>query len=228
VRDLIKLRYRLLPQIYDLMVRYAEAFDPVMRPTFLDFPDDPACLTDDDSWMLGPDLLVAPVVEPSQAERSVWLPAGADWLDYWTGERRAGGQRITLPAPWDKPILLQRAGSALALNIAPQTFAHRADVRALLIAPVAEGEFGAASIEDDGESEAWRRGETALWRVKVTCSAETITVTPSLDGRYPAQPRLVLLLPVGETRALVVNGAAAAPETVFEGRRAVAITVARA
>ncbi|MGA0599972.1 TIM-barrel domain-containing protein [Caulobacter sp. KR2-114] len=225
VRDLIKLRYRFLPQIYRLLFTYAELCDPVMRPTFLDFPDDPACLSDDDSWMLGPDLLVAPVVEPGQAERSVWLPAGADWLDYWSGQRHAGSRRITLSAPWDKPILLQRAGSGLALNIAPQTFAHRADTRAMLIAPLDEGAFQAISIEDDGESQAWRRGGTALWRLRVICSAETITVAPSLEGHYPAARRLVLLLPAGETRPLTVEGAHAEPETTFEGWRAVAVRV---
>jgi alpha-glucosidase len=225
VRDLIKLRYRFLPQIYGLMARYAETFEPVMRPTFLDFPDDPACLTDDDSWMLGPDLLVAPVVEPGQAERGVWLPDGADWLDYWTGARHAGGQRITLPAPWDRPILLQRAGSALALNIAPQTFAHRANARAMLIAPLDAGTFEATSVEDDGETEAWRRGATARWRVRVRCSAQAITVTPGLEGAYPAERRLVLLLPAGEARPLLVEGATAEPETLFEGRRAVVVAV---
>lgn len=226
VRDLIKLRYRLLPQIYGLLSAYAATCEPVMRPTFLDFPDDAACLDDDDSWMLGADLLVAPVVEPGQTERGVWLPAGADWLDYWTGQRHAGGQRVTLPAPWDRPILLQRAGSAIALNIAPQTFAHRADARAMLIAPpTGDGAFEATSVEDDGESQAWRRGETAFWRVKVSCAGETITVTPSLEGGYPAEPTLVLLLPPGETRALVVEGAATDSETVFEGRRAVAVRV---
>ncbi|HEX7760394.1 MAG TPA: glycoside hydrolase family 31 protein [Caulobacteraceae bacterium] len=226
VRDLIKLRYRFLPHLYTLMGRYARDYEPVTRPLFLDFPDDPTCLEDDDSYLLGPDLLIAPVVEPGVTERSVYLPAGADWLDLWTGQRHAGGGRVTVLAPWDKPILLSRAGSALALNIAPQTFDHRADARAFLIAPFAgAGGFEAECLEDDGETQAWRDGQTATWRLKVDCSAKAITVTPTLEDPYPADRRLVLLLPHGEERPLRVIGAAAGPETRFEGRRAVAVNL---
>ncbi len=228
VRDLIKLRYRFLPQIYTLMARYSRDYEPVMGPLFLDFPDDPACLEDDDSYLLGSNLLLAPVVEPGLMERPVYLPAGADWLDYWTGERHAGGRRITLPVPWDRPILLLRAGGAVALNIAPQTFAYRPDARAFLLAPFAgAGSFSAECVEDDGESEAWRDGDIATWRLRVDCAADAITVTPTLEGPYPALGRLVLLLPHGETRPLRVVGAAAEPETLFEGRRAVAVEVTR-
>ncbi|MBS0412619.1 MAG: glycoside hydrolase family 31 protein, partial [Proteobacteria bacterium] len=228
VRDLIKLRYRFAPQLYTLMARYAEAYEPVTRPTFLDFPDDPECLADDDSYLVGPDLLVAPVVEQGISERAVWLPAGAEWVDYWSGQRWGGGQRVTLPAPWDQPILLLRAGSATALNIAPQTFAVREDARAFLIAPFAGvGSFEAECREDDGESEAWRRGDVATWRIRVECSPGEILVAPTLEGPYPADPRLVLLLPHGETRALTVVGETAGDETLFEGRRAVAVEVVR-
>jgi alpha-glucosidase len=228
VRVLIKLRYRFLPQLYTLMERYARDGEPVTRPTFFDFPDDAACLDDDDSYMIGPDLLVAPIVAPGVTERSVYLPRGAAWTDYWTGERHAGGARVTLPVPWDRPILLLRAGSATALNIAPQTFAVREDARAFLIAPLAgAGVFEAECREDDGETEAWRRGEIATWRIRVECTDVAISVTPRLEGRYPADPSLVLLLPQGESRALSVVGADAGLETEFEGRRAVAIAVER-
>jgi len=228
VRDLIKLRYRFAPQLYTLMARYAQEGEPVTRPTFLDFPDDPQCLVDDDSYLIGPDLLVAPVVEAGVSERPVWPPAGAEWLDYWSGERHPGGRRVTLAVPWDRPILLLRAGSATALNIAPQTFAVREDARAFLIAPLAgDGAFEAECREDDGETEAWRRGEFAIWRIRVECSAQAITVTPTLEGPYPVDPRLVLLLPQGETRPLKVLGAVAGAETLFEGRRAVAVDAER-
>ena len=58
--------------------------------------------------MLGPDVLVAPVVEPGVMERDVRLPAGADWRDGWTGEVHAGGQTVTVPAPLDRPRFFVR------------------------------------------------------------------------------------------------------------------------
>ena len=48
---------------------------------FAEFPHDPRCLDDGDDMMLGASLLVAPVVEPGQTTRDVYLPAGARWVD---------------------------------------------------------------------------------------------------------------------------------------------------
>jgi Glycosyl hydrolases family 31 len=64
VRDVIKLRYRLIPYLYNLLWRYHHAYEPVVRPTFFDFPDDPHCWREGDEMMVGPSLLAAPVVEP--------------------------------------------------------------------------------------------------------------------------------------------------------------------
>ena len=65
---------------------------PPMRPLFLDFPADPACWDIADQFLFGDDILVAPVVTEGAREREVYLPAGADWRDAWTGAPVAGGQ----------------------------------------------------------------------------------------------------------------------------------------
>ncbi|MEE3921960.1 hypothetical protein V2I01_37860 [Micromonospora sp. BRA006-A] len=58
----------------------------MLRALLVDTPDDPAAWTADLQYRLGPDLLVAPVLDPS-GERAVYLPAGDDWLDAYTGQR---------------------------------------------------------------------------------------------------------------------------------------------
>jgi len=70
-----------------------------MRPLFLDFPADPACWDIADQFLFGGDILVAPVVTEGARERDVYLPAGADWRDAWTGAPAAGGQWVTAAAP---------------------------------------------------------------------------------------------------------------------------------
>lgn len=75
---------------------------------FHDFPDDAARWKKRDHFLLGPDLLVAPVVEPGVAVRSVRLPAGADWRCEWTGAVHPGGTTIELEARWDRPPHLRR------------------------------------------------------------------------------------------------------------------------
>jgi alpha-glucosidase (family GH31 glycosyl hydrolase) len=99
VRDLIKLRYRLIPYLYYLLWRYHHDYEPVVRPTLFDFPNDMHCWREGDEMMVGRSLLAAPVVEPGHVHREVYLPFGAHWYDFWSGEVFKGGQTITRPAP---------------------------------------------------------------------------------------------------------------------------------
>jgi len=62
-------------------------------------------------FMLGPDLLIAPVMYKDQRSRSVYLPAGAAWLDAWTLQEYAGGQAIEADAPIERIPVFWRKGS---------------------------------------------------------------------------------------------------------------------
>ena len=129
---------------------------------------------------------MAPVVEQGQRERSVYLPAGARWVSYWSGEVFEGGQTVTLPAPWDQPVMLIREGGVIALNVAEQHFDQRADQRGFLVVPKSgTGEAVGGCIEDDGETEAWRHGEQGRWNVRVVSDALTVTLHVSREGRMP-------------------------------------------
>jgi alpha-glucosidase len=101
----------LAPYLRHLSREAAETGLPVMRPLFLHFPDDPACYAIQDHYLLGPDLLVAPVHQEGSREWRVTLPAGADWSHVWTAAIFAGGQDITIPAPIGQPPVFQRVGS---------------------------------------------------------------------------------------------------------------------
>ena len=92
----LKLRYELMPYVYSLAHRTRETGAPYMRALFMDFPGDPKVADLRDEYMFGPAFLVAPVTEQGATHRSVYLPAGSDWFDYWTNERvegRADGRR---------------------------------------------------------------------------------------------------------------------------------------
>jgi alpha-glucosidase len=195
IRDLIRLRYRLLPYLYDLMWKYASDYEPAIRPAFHDFPDDPLCLEENDDMLLGRALLVAPVVEPGVASREVHLPAGTRWFDYWTGEVFEGGRTVTRPAPFRRPPLLAREGSVIALNTAEQHFGERADTRAFQIFPLTTGTFEATIYDDDGESV--RADSRRFWAVRVVCTEETIEVTVSGDAE--------IILPATEKRRVIIS-----------------------
>jgi alpha-glucosidase len=115
----IRLRYELMPYIWSLFERAQAQHEPIIRPTFYDFPDDTACYEDADDFMLGACLLVAPVVEQGAVMRRVYLPAlsapDEAWFDFYSKERYAPGQWHTVPAPLGKLPLFSRSGAAIAL-----------------------------------------------------------------------------------------------------------------
>ena len=165
--------------------------------------------------MLGASLLFAPVVEASQTERTVWLPLGARWVSFWSGAAWDGGQRVTLPAPWDQPLMLIREGSVVPLNVAQQHFAQPADSRGFMVAPhrgtgVAQGEC----FEDDGESEAWRSGEYGCWSVRVASDAATLNVSVDWTGgwRRPFDS-VEVFIPASDPRRVVALNATICDET---------------
>ncbi len=83
---------------------------PVMRPLFFDFPEDEKCWEVEDTYMFGPDILVAPVMEEGARERTLYLPAGCRWTDANTKKVYEGGAQITVPAPLEIIPVMIREG----------------------------------------------------------------------------------------------------------------------
>ncbi len=107
-KSYLNLREKMKPYITKLMQEAHEKGTPVMRPLFYDFPQDDASWDCEDEYMFGPQVLAAPILWAGARERRVYLPAGASWTDYWTGEVSEGGQTITVAAPLDRiPIFLR-------------------------------------------------------------------------------------------------------------------------
>ncbi len=109
------IRERLRPYLRKVMQESSETGAPVMRPLLFDFPDDPQAWRTEDSYMLGRELLVSPVMEPGVQERQVYLPGGTRWMDAWTGKRYEGGQTVTVPAPLNVIPVMIREGSELRI-----------------------------------------------------------------------------------------------------------------
>ncbi|MBN3856998.1 glycoside hydrolase family 31 protein [Paraburkholderia sp. Ac-20340] len=204
IAQLLKLRYRLIPYLYQLLHDSTAQYEPVLRPTFAEFPADAQCYAECDDMLLGKSMLVAPVVEADQRERQVYLPAGARWVDYWSGQAFDGGQTVTLPAPWDQPVMLIREGGVIALNVAEQHFNQRADRRAFIVVPMAgERRTSARYIEDDGES---REGASGTWAISARGEAGTLSITVAREGdRAFLADTIELHLPAQESRAIVLG-----------------------
>lgn len=107
----LRLRYRLLPYLYSAAVTSARTGVPMLRALLVDSPDDPAAWAAELEYRLGPDLLVAPMINP-QGGRHVYLPAG-DWVDFWTGEVIVGGRHRRVDPPLDQVPLFVRYGALI-------------------------------------------------------------------------------------------------------------------
>ena len=112
-RRYAQLRYRLLPYLCAAARRVPDG-PPLVRPLVYDYPSDPTSHHLDDEYLLGPDLLVAPMFKPRGA-RDVYLPAGG-WYDYWTDRRLDGARWIRYDAELETLPLFVRAGAALPMG----------------------------------------------------------------------------------------------------------------
>ncbi len=122
ITAVIALRYQLMPYLWASVQTSCREHVPIIRPTFFNFPDDLQCLEDCDDFMLGEDLLIAPVVEEGARQRSVYLPRlpeGKMWFDFYSKSAYAAGQTHTVPAPLQKLPLFAREGAKIEMAMAP-------------------------------------------------------------------------------------------------------------
>ena len=199
VRSAIELRYRLLPYLYACFLTAAETGAPVQRPLVFDHQYDPTVAGIDDEYLLGADLLVAPVIAAGVTARHVYLPAG-DWYDWHTGARHRGAQFHTADTPMDRIPVYARGGAVIPMwPQAPLTTAgHHPSVLELhLFVPAADGTTDSFVQEDDGLTFAAETGSRIRTRFRLERSADRVTVQAEVDGAgYPQFARQMFVLVV--------------------------------
>ena len=136
-----------------------------MRPLVFDFPQDERALDQAHSYLFGRALHVAPVFAPDVATWPVYLPQSpGGWVDFWTGERRAGGSTHQVPTPLERIPLHMRAGSILPLGPVLQSTADATgEVIDLYIVPGRDGTFDL--YEDGGLDYAYEKGGLSVIRL---------------------------------------------------------------
>jgi alpha-glucosidase (family GH31 glycosyl hydrolase) len=128
-RRYAKLRTQLYPYLVAADANYRRTGMPAMRHLGLVYPADPTASVQEDEFMFGPDLLAAPVYQPGQTRRNLYLPGGR-WIEFWRalayrssdGALRLhrapvlkGARSISVPAPLDRLPLMIRVGAILPL-----------------------------------------------------------------------------------------------------------------
>ena len=201
ILSFIHLRYRLLPYIYTLAAR-EQSDDTMMRMLAFDFRSDPKVYDITDQYLFGPSIMVCPVTEPGAKTREVYLPAGVDWFDFWTGKRFAGGQTIVAHAALPKMPLFVRAGSILPLGPIVQSSGESLDAPLeIRIYPGRDGFF--SLYEDEGDNYNFERSAFTSLPMKWHDSERRFTVGPR-TGAFDGMPqrRELRVTIVGEGRGV--------------------------
>lgn len=178
-RRAIRLRYRLLPYLYTLAVEAHRTGAPILRPLLYEFPEDVEGWRVDDQAMVGPSLLVAPVVHPGRTYRLVYLPEGC-WYDFWTGQRHQGPAALVVQAPlWRIPVFIRGGG---ALPLGPERHSTAEPLGELTWDVYPAGETSSWTlVEDDGETFAYRLGAVA--ETEISCREDPQRVVVRLGER---------------------------------------------
>ena len=149
-KDLIDLRYQLLPYIYSQVANVTFSGGTMMRPLVMDFSADSRALDQKYEYMFGPAFLVVPVLDPGVTQARVYAPQSkGGWFNWWTGQPVASGEEALLDAPIGKIPLLVRAGSIVPLAPVEQYVGEKQNSPLeLRIYPGADGHF--TLYDDDG------------------------------------------------------------------------------
>jgi len=177
-----RLRYRLLPYVYSLAWKVTSEDYTIQRPLVMDFREDRATWEVGDEFLFGPAILVSPVTKEHATERTVYLPAGTGWYDFWTGARAEGGAEVNRAAPIDRIPLEVRAGSILPLGPVVEYAGQAADPIEIRIYPGADGDFNL--YEDEGDSYRYEHGAHAIIPIHWDDANRTVTIG-AREGSYP-------------------------------------------
>jgi alpha-D-xyloside xylohydrolase len=154
------LRYRLLPYIYSSAWDVTDRGDIVMKALPFVYPEESSLRQVSDQYLFGDSLLVNPVIEPHATTRSVLLPAGDRWVDFWTGRSYRGGQRIVADAPLNRIPILVKEGSILPLGPIVQSASEHQDPLEIRIYGGKDASFDI--YEDSGDGYAYERGAKSI------------------------------------------------------------------
>jgi alpha-glucosidase len=189
IRKYLKLRYRLLPFLYTALEDAHQTGVPMFRPLILNYQNDANVLDIDDEFMIGGDLLVAPILRPGMTGRRVYLPAG-NWVDYWTGKQTAGSRMIHVEAPLEAVPLFVRAGAIIPTGPDMNYVGEKpTDPVTFDIYPDSQGKAQTSLYEDDGVSPAYRDG--AFRRTNITYENGEISVSAPSGGYQPGPRHMV-------------------------------------
>ena len=186
----VQLRYAMFPYIYTAA---REAYDTgvsMCRPLYYDHPEDANAYKYEDEYMFGNDILVAPIVTPADADktvrRTVWLPEGK-WWNVCLSKMMDGNVTFTDTYGLEDIPYFYKAGSIIVNNPPQKSVTTKAPTLILKVVPGADGSY--SLYEDEGDTELYKDGVFSRTEFTQTRNAQSVTLNiGARTGVYPGMP----------------------------------------
>ena len=149
-----------------------------MRPLWFEYPNDKQTYLIDDEYLVGKDILVAPVLKEGQTIRGIYLPKGDEWMDWWTGERLESGKIHYLQTPIERVPIYVRVGAVIPTQPTIQHTGEmpKVDLTLNVITGIAPDKTETSEVfQDAGEGYGYRKSD---WRdVKIEHKKGILQIT---------------------------------------------------
>ena len=188
--EFLRLRSALVPYLYTAAREAHDSGLPMIRAMYLDWPQQDAAYLYDRQYMLGSQLLVAPIGTAADktsglANKKVWFPPSSQWIDIFTGAVYAGGTEVTVKVPLERMPVFAKAGAILPL--APyMDFSDQKPLDNLKLS-VFTGQDGEFSLyEDDGAGNAYLQSNFSWTRFNFNNGQKQLRIAAA-QGQFNKQ-----------------------------------------
>ena len=202
IREFLRVRYRLLPYLYTLAWQASRKGYPLVRPLWWADIANEELRGIDDAFLLGDDLLIAPILEAGETQRRVALPQGA-WFNLWDGEPVQGPGSVELQAPLERIPVLARGGCILPTAEDQLLFLHIYPPATRMDLPLPKELPPSLLYSDAGDGYA----EGRLDQFQIIRASNTLEIDWQSEGAYPFPYRQVHVILHGlEAQSAWVDG----------------------
>lgn len=211
VRRYLRLRYKLLPYLYNLFIEQELAGDPPLRPLFYEF-DDPELDQIDDQFMVGPSILQAPFVTEGAKRRTVTLPGNEPWYDASTGDWCEPGERTVRNGKESTPLFV-RAGAIVPMQPGtpsePTKELRKVNLH-VFVPPAWNGETTYVYRADDGISFEYRNGGRSELSIRIVSVDGNLAIATEATENGFGHLEATFVIH-GEAKSVRLNGADVTP-----------------
>lgn len=205
IKKYIQERYVWLPFLYTLFKEASVTGVPVMRPLVLEYPHDKNTYNLSDQFMIGPNVIVAPILTPDTCHRVVYLPEGS-WANYWTEEILEGGTHHLIQADLETLPIFVKNGSIIVQGSVKQSTKVKESEINLHFYPSEEEVAAFTYYEDDGKTFAYKNGQYFEFTVEAEFYNKTLDIFIKIDhDQFKPDWEKVNLIIHGLTAGMNIN-----------------------